>query len=200
MMRHAFGLELTPSQTSPSKANGVYGLKPTGGLIPIMGIIPISLRQDCVGPMGKSALDLAIMLSVMTCTDYTSPLRRESLIIGQYRLGVSRIEFEPTERYPAPLDTDADDLFDQAVEAIQAGVVTEDVEIEAFAELHKDWQNKGWKDGRWIGRLADLLLTHELEPAMNSYLERTTGNIKSLAELIKWNNDYPVSTSFSPVK
>jgi amidase len=65
----AVGTETDGSVTCPSSANGIVGLKPTVGLISRYGIVPISHSQDTAGPMTKSVVDTAILLSVMQGKD-----------------------------------------------------------------------------------------------------------------------------------
>src|SRR5690606_24879563 len=41
------------------------GLKPTRGLVPLDGVLPLSPTLDHVGPMARTAADCALMLGVM---------------------------------------------------------------------------------------------------------------------------------------
>ena len=65
----AVGTETDGSITCPASVNGVVGLKPTVGLVSRSGIIPISSSQDTAGPMARSVMDAAILLSAMTGVD-----------------------------------------------------------------------------------------------------------------------------------
>jgi len=61
----AVGTETSGSILSPSGQNSVVGLKPTIGLLGRSGIVPISSTLDTPGPMTKSVIDNAILLSAM---------------------------------------------------------------------------------------------------------------------------------------
>lgn len=61
----AIGSETAGSILSPSSQNSVVGLKPTIGLVSRGGIIPISETLDTSGPIGKSVIDVAILLDAM---------------------------------------------------------------------------------------------------------------------------------------
>ena len=48
----------------PSCWTGVVGLKPTRGLVPYVGIMPIEQTLDYVGPMANTVYDCALLLEV----------------------------------------------------------------------------------------------------------------------------------------
>ena len=49
--------------------NSLVGIKPTVGMVSRSGIIPISNSQDTAGPMAKTVLDAAIILSIISGYD-----------------------------------------------------------------------------------------------------------------------------------
>ncbi|KAL4937341.1 amidase signature domain-containing protein [Aspergillus oleicola] len=53
----------------PAAYNGIYGLKPTHGLIPYTGVISLVPMIDHVGPMATKLEDIALMLQVMAGYD-----------------------------------------------------------------------------------------------------------------------------------
>lgn len=61
----AVGSETSGSILSPSSQNSVVGMKPTIGLVSRSGIIPISETLDTSGPIGRSVIDIAILLDAM---------------------------------------------------------------------------------------------------------------------------------------
>ena len=65
----AVGSETAGSILSPSSQNSLVGLKPTVGLLSRGGIVPISSTLDTPGPITKSVIDNAILLSAMTGKD-----------------------------------------------------------------------------------------------------------------------------------
>jgi len=70
----AIGTETDGSIVCPSSVNGVVGIKPTLGLIPAAGIVPISHSQDTAGPMARTVTDAAILLGALTGADYRRSL------------------------------------------------------------------------------------------------------------------------------
>ena len=73
---YAIGTETNGSIVCPAALNGIVGLKPTVGLIPQQGIVPISHSQDTAGPMTRTVTQAAALLTVLTGggTDYTGAL------------------------------------------------------------------------------------------------------------------------------
>lgn len=65
----AIGTETAGSILSPASKNAVVGLKPTIGLLSRTGIVPISSTLDTPGPMTKSVIDNAILLTALTGKD-----------------------------------------------------------------------------------------------------------------------------------
>jgi amidase len=98
----AVGTETDGSVVCPSGNNLVVGLKPTLGLIPQDGIIPIGHSQDTAGPIARTVTDVAILLGVMQSpfgpvvghsvpSDYTPFLQRGAL--QGARIGVDQRYF-----------------------------------------------------------------------------------------------------------
>ena len=52
--------------TSPSGRAALYTIKPTIGIVPQAGIVPVSHRFDSAGPMTKTVHDLAVLLDVIS--------------------------------------------------------------------------------------------------------------------------------------
>jgi amidase len=96
----AIGTETDGSIVCPASTNGVVGIKPTLGLIPATGIIPIAHSQDTAGPLARTVTDAAILLGALTGADYTKSLDPNGL--RGARIGVARDKFfgfsEATDR------------------------------------------------------------------------------------------------------
>ena len=57
----------------PAAYCGIYGLKPTYGLVPYTGIMPIELTLDHTGPMTATVADNALLLEVIAGADGLDP-------------------------------------------------------------------------------------------------------------------------------
>lgn len=69
----AIGGDQGGSIRMPAAWCGIYGMKPTHGLVPYTGIMPIEIFVDHTGPMTASVTDNALMLEVIAGPDGYDP-------------------------------------------------------------------------------------------------------------------------------
>ena len=69
----ALGGDQGGSIRMPSSYSGTYGMKPTHGLVPYTGIMPIELTLDHTGPMTATVEDNALLLEVLAGPDGLDP-------------------------------------------------------------------------------------------------------------------------------
>ncbi|GAA3188126.1 MULTISPECIES: amidase [Streptomyces] len=62
----ALGTDTGGSIRVPAALNGVVGLKPTYGLVPRRGVVPLSWSLDHVGPLARTVADAALVLQELT--------------------------------------------------------------------------------------------------------------------------------------
>lgn len=72
----ALGTDTLGSIRIPAAYNGVYGLKPTHGLVPDAGLVFLAHRLDTVGPLARSVADLAAITAVLAPLDTPAPVTR----------------------------------------------------------------------------------------------------------------------------
>ena len=60
----AVGGDQGGSIRNPSGRCGIVGLKPTLGLVPYTGVLPMEFNLDHVGPMARTVYDVALLLEV----------------------------------------------------------------------------------------------------------------------------------------
>ena len=120
----------------PSSNCGVYGMKPTHGLVPYTGVMPIEQTIDHVGPITSNVADNALLLEVLAGEDGLDPrqhapeVHRYTEALGQgcggLRLGVLKEGFHRPESEP-----DVDRKVLAAAERFRAlGAHVQDVSIE----------------------------------------------------------------------
>ena len=73
----AIGGDQGGSIRMPSAYCGCYGLKPTHGLVPYTGVMPIETTIDHTGPMTRSVRDNAVMLQAIAGADGLDPRQYE---------------------------------------------------------------------------------------------------------------------------
>ena len=133
----AIGGDQGGSIRMPSSYCGTYGMKPTHGLVPYTGIMPIELTLDHTGPMSRTVSDNALMLEVLAGPDgldprqinittdtYTAALKGE---IGKLRIGVVKEGFGLANSEP-----EVDNLVKKGAETFRKlGADVEEVSIPA---------------------------------------------------------------------
>ena len=160
----AIGTETDGSIVSPSSLNGLVGIKPTVGLLSGQGMIPISHTQDTAGPMARTVRDAAIVLGVMAGKDYTGALRSDAL--RGARIGVCRQMFLRNPMTTALAEAAIVDLKKVGAE------IVDPVATPTLSGLD--------------GPEFEVLL-YELKADLNAYLEARGGDIRSLADVIRFN-------------
>ncbi|KAJ5524044.1 hypothetical protein N7494_010694 [Penicillium frequentans] len=69
----AIGGDQAGSVRIPASYSGIYGLKPTYGLVPYTGAVPLAPMIDHLGPMAGNIEDIAMLLQVMAGYDGIDP-------------------------------------------------------------------------------------------------------------------------------
>ena len=69
----AIGGDQGGSIRMPASFSGIYGMKPTHGLVPYTGIMPIEIFVDHTGPMTATVRDNALLLEVLAGPDGYDP-------------------------------------------------------------------------------------------------------------------------------
>ena len=82
MVDMAIGGDQGGSIRMPASWCGIYGLKPTYGLVPYTGIMPIEITLDHTGPMTRSVHEAALLLEVLAGPDGLDP-RQQAGLQGQ---------------------------------------------------------------------------------------------------------------------
>lgn len=178
----AIGTETDGSIVSPASVNGLVGIKPTVGLWSRSGIIPISATQDTAGPMGRTVKDAAILLAALagvdnedTVTrrskgkalkDYTADLNTNSL--KGKRLGIEKSFLKGKPEVVALLKKTITTLKEQGATI---------VEVDALKPIFA------------LGDSEFSILKYEFKDGLNKYLSKANAPVKSLKEIIAYNNE-----------
>lgn len=178
----AVGTETDGSVICPSSINGIVGIKPTLGLVSRDGIIPIAHSQDTAGPMARTVLDAALLLNALvarddadpasserpvTLPDYAKDLRSDAL--AGKRIGVLR-SFSGAGR-----NAQVEAVFEKSIAHLRASGadIVDPVNI----------------DTTGMGDAEYGVLLYEFKADLNTYLATANAPVKSLADVIQFNND-----------
>ena len=131
----AIGGDQGGSIRMPGSFSGVYGMKPTHGLVPYTGAMPIEATIDHVGPMTATVADNALLLEAIAGADGLDP-RQYNVRVDKYtaalgrgvaglRIGVLTEGFRHASSEP-----DVDQKVREAAERFRGlGAVVEEVSI-----------------------------------------------------------------------
>ncbi len=172
----AIGTETDGSIICPSSMCNLVGIKPTIGLVSRAGIVPIAHTQDTAGPMARTVADAAIVLAAIAgaderdaqtagakLDDYVAALRRDA---RGMKIGVVRADFGT---HP-----EQDSLCEAAIRALAARGVTVVDPVE-LPKLPSDDTEL-------------TVLLYELKADLNAYLATANAKVKTLADVIAFNN------------
>ncbi|XP_054787576.1 probable amidase At4g34880 [Prosopis cineraria] len=193
MVAVSLGTETDGSIICPADLNSVVGIKPTVGLTSRAGVIPVSPRQDTIGPICRTVSDAVHVLDVIVGLDprdeatnstaayipqggYKKFLRKEGL--EGKRLGVVRNPF--SHPYNGSL---AISVFENHLNTMRerGATVVDNLEIANIGIIQNPFLS-----GEFVALLAEFKL------AVNEYLKDLISSpVRSLADIIQFNIDHP---------
>ncbi|WP_372919905.1 amidase family protein [Salegentibacter sp.] len=169
----AIGSETSGSILSPSSQNSLVGLKPTIGLLSRSGIVPISGTLDTPGPITKSVVDNAILLSAMTGKDATDPA---------------------SEVFAAPVNDYYSALENANLEGKRFGAIKELMEDTLYVRAVEDLRKAGAEVVEFEAEEVELpnfvrLLNLDMKTDLPEYFDKYGGNtgFSSVEDLVKFN-------------
>ncbi|KAI9818718.1 MAG: hypothetical protein M1832_004195 [Thelocarpon impressellum] len=173
------------SLLSPSDMNNLVGIKPTVGLTSRSMVIPVSQRQDSVGPMARTVKDAAYILSAIAGKDeydnYTSAIPYDPLpdyvkacvpsALRGARIGIPRNAM-PADNYTGYILA----AFEVAVKVIgDAGAtIVDNANYSAYEEFHRRGNPQLVLAGDFASDLPERYL---------SKLVTNPSNVSSLADV-----------------
>ncbi len=196
----ALGGDQGGSIRTPSSWCGVYGLKPTWGLVPTTGSMPISYSVDHCGPMCASTEDVARLLTVIAGHDGLDPrtqLARTDDYLGAVggraggkgaaglRIGVLKQGFGHPES-----DTEVDRIARTAIDSLAgAGATVAEVSIPMHYEGPHIWSGiilegaaemmlKGYGVGNNVAAYYPLSMQEAFARGMASRLNDASETVK----------------------
>ncbi|KAL1328613.1 hypothetical protein HN51_038434 [Arachis hypogaea] len=189
MVTVSLGTETDGSILCPSSYNSVVGIKPTVGLTSRAGVVPISPRQDTVGPICRTVSDAAYVLETIAGIDindkatieaskfvpkggYAQFLRKDGL--RGKRLGVVRVFFNSGD------DAFLQETFKLHMSTLRqrGAVLVDNLKTDNINELSYD-------------QSESIALDIEFELALNAYLKDLVASpVRSLADVIAFNKKH----------
>lgn len=133
----ATGTDTFGSIRLPAAMCGVFGLKPTYGLVSTYGIFPSAWSLDTAGPMARSVSDLALMLHYMAGFDEKDPASLNVKVpnyVEDLNKGIKGLKIGIPTYYLEGLDPDVEKLFQHAITTLRSlGVEITEIVIPELA-------------------------------------------------------------------
>ncbi|XP_043718314.1 probable amidase At4g34880 isoform X1 [Telopea speciosissima] len=191
----SLGTETDLSIIQPCSVNGVVGIKPTVGLTSRSGVIPLTLRQDTVGPIARTVSDAVHVLDVIVGYD---PRDKITLDAAQYipadgykqfltidGLSGKKIanlwhHFKPI--YDNDTDSPVPNIFQNNLKTLRekGAVVLDDLVVPDFDTIvapDKSGESVAFK--------------HEIKRDLNAYFSNLLESpVRSLADVIAYNKEH----------
>lgn len=177
MMLGSVGTDTGGSIRVPAAMCGITGIKPTHGLVPVEGCLPLSWTQDHVGPLAATAEDCRILLRAMTGRSMPAPSGHD---LTGVRIGVDRLE----RITQGGQDPSVAPLLDDALAVlVERGARLVDVELPLYREVtdagflsvsaermayHRENLPHGWHD---YGRNARLGMARAAHYSAADYVQ-----------------------------
>jgi len=197
MVPLALGSQTAGSVIRPASFCGVYGYKPTHGLIARTGVLALSRTLDHIGLFARSVEDLALLAEELVGWDEGDADTRPRARVPVRALAAEEPPLEPRLAFiKTPhwerADADTKEAYAELVESL--GERVEEVELFPAARAAWDWQRTImeaemtanleplWRDGyeRLSERLRGLIDRGRETPALQ--YQRALGNLPAVRE------------------
>ena len=146
----SLGTDTGGSIRIPSSACGVVGLKPTRGLVPLQGVIPLAFSLDHVGPICRCVEDASLMLEVIAGQDprQSSRFQRGHFFSRLLRRGIRGIRVGIPKQY----------FFDRLQRDVRQEVLAACATLEKLGGRLREVELKGMEEA---GHLAATITVGE---------------------------------------
>ncbi|PFX15990.1 Amidase [Stylophora pistillata] len=176
----AVGADQGGSVRNPAGRCGIVGLKPTLGLIPYTGVVPMEFSLDHVGLMARTVHDVALLLEVTAGSDdgldYRQPhgLRPETYVnqltseISHLRLGLLTEGFSRPQSEP-----DVDECIKKAAKrlATETRATLQDVSVPMHLDGYQVTSLQKWFAQGLKTRANDLSADYKVTAIKGRYLQ-----------------------------
>ncbi len=175
MVPVALGTQTNGSVIRPASFCGVYGFKPTHGLVPRTGILALSRTLDHVGLFARTLEDIALVAEELVGFDEGDPDTQPRARVPFCRVLAEEPPLEPVFAFvKTPLweraDADAREAFAELVAELGAQVE----EVELFPSMRDAWQ--------WHRTVMEAEMAHNLEREWQLGREQLSDTLRACLE------------------
>ncbi|TXG64824.1 hypothetical protein EZV62_011818 [Acer yangbiense] len=187
------GTETDGSILCPSSYNSVVGIKPTVGLTSRDGVIPITPKQDTVGPMCRTVADAVYVLDAIVGFDRNDEATREAskyIPRGGYKQFLKQCGLKRKRlgivRNPFVVEgSEVAEVFEHHIQTMRqrGAIVVDNLTVANIDDI---------LDASGSGELVTFVAEFKL--SLNAYLKGLVSSpVRSLADVIAFNNKFSKS-------
>jgi len=141
----SIGTDTGGSIRIPASLCGVVGLKPTLGRVSVAGIIPLSPRLDCAGPLARTVHDAALLLDpiLQRVKGEPSPraLEKSSFKPRKFTLGI------PKQFFLDVVSQDIHSVFDEAIRILKKqGIRSKQISLPLLKQTEDAGNQIAWAE------------------------------------------------------
>jgi aspartyl-tRNA(Asn)/glutamyl-tRNA(Gln) amidotransferase subunit A len=141
----SIGTDTGGSIRIPAALCGIVGLKPTLGRVSVEGVIPLSPRLDCVGPLARTVQDAALLLEPILQRAKGEPrlrsLKNSPAKPRKFTLGI------PKEFFLDVISLDVYYVFDEAIRILKKqGAQLKEVSLPLLSETEDAGNQIAWPE------------------------------------------------------
>src|SRR5712664_2248672 len=175
MVPLALGSQTNGSTIRPAAFCGVYGFKPTHGLVPRTGMLPLSRTLDHVGLFSKNVEDLALLAEVLVGWDEGDPDTRPRARIPFQMISSEEPPIEPMLAFVKTPHWEKVDAQTREAFAELTGALGERVEeVELFASAADAWS--------WHNTIMEAEMAANFEREWQQGRDKLSEQLRSLIE------------------
>ncbi|EXJ68778.1 uncharacterized protein A1O5_07709 [Cladophialophora psammophila CBS 110553] len=184
----AIGTETDGSLVLPAGRAALYTIKPTIGLVPQAGIVPISPNFDTAGPMAKTPYDLAVLLDAIVDPERKLPSYTSALTQSWSDISVATLDPQ-VWKLPDSWLRQVENATQQMNREIRQAYATIEALAKSYAGnvplISHDAFDLNGKNSETVVIAADFV------KAINAYLDtRVNSTVRNLKELIEFNEQH----------
>jgi Asp-tRNA(Asn)/Glu-tRNA(Gln) amidotransferase A subunit family amidase len=175
MVPLALGSQTAGSVIRPAAFCGVYGFKPTHGLIPRHGILQLSRTLDHVGLFARSLEDIALLLEQLQGYDERDPDTRPRARVDYQGISSEEPPLEPMFAFiKTPHWERADADLKEAYAELQEALGAQIEEVELFPSATEGWD--------WQRTIMEAEMASNLEPLWLAGKDKLSERLRGLME------------------
>jgi aspartyl-tRNA(Asn)/glutamyl-tRNA(Gln) amidotransferase subunit A len=155
----SIGTDTGGSIRIPAALCGIVGLKPTLGRVSVEGVIPLSPKLDCVGPLTRTVHDAALLLEPILARakgePHAPPLKKASGIPRKFTLAI------PKEFFLEVISPDVRVVFEASLATLKKqGARIEEISIPLLKETEDAGNQIAWAEATHYHQGAGWLPSH----------------------------------------